>query len=60
MNEPKKFLLPEVGIVGQAPTNWRDHEDEDPDPDDEDPPTPPDVIAVLGFDPDEIDWDEKD
>lgn len=52
-----KLPLPEAhwGYVGKPRLNWRDVEiDEGPDEDDESAPTPPDVIAMLGFDPKEI------
>lgn len=42
------------------PADWRDEpepEDSDLD-DDEDEPASPDVISMLGFDPDDLDWDE--
>lgn len=39
--------------TAEAPLpDWREGDDDDPDPDDEElPETPPDVIAMLGFDP---------
>lgn len=40
--------------------NWRDIEDPDPTDDDEDVPCHGYVAAVLGFDPDELDWSEQD
>ena len=39
--------------------DWRDKPDTDPDPDDEElPVTPPDVVAILGFDP--LDWEDDE
>jgi hypothetical protein len=37
------------GSADRKPADWR--ETDDPDPDDEQIVTPPDVVAMLGFDP---------
>ena len=49
------------GEISGAEVDWRSQEDEeDDDPDDEElEETPPDVVAVLGFDPLEVDTDEE-
>ena len=54
--DPDDALRDELGDVhfGQAkdrPPNWRDVKDDDEDGGDEDKPTPPEVVAMLGFDP---------
>ena len=51
--------LPDVhwGSADAKPADWRNAPDE-VDPDDEElPETPPDVVAMLGFDP--LDYDEE-
>lgn len=49
--------LPEVhfGKVGASPIDWRKMPDEDADDDAELAKTPPDVVAILGFDPKDAD-----
>ena len=39
------------GKAGAKPVDWRKVDDDDIDPDDEEIETPPDVVAMLGFDP---------
>lgn len=50
-----KDELPAVhfGSADKPPADWRDEPDDD-DPDDELVETPPDVVAMLGFDPVEL------
>jgi hypothetical protein len=53
-----KFPNAKFGTATAPLPDWRQGEDE-PDPDDEElAETPPDVIAMLGFDPKEIDEEE--
>ena len=51
-------------VEGVDPADWRNLPDEDGDDDaldrDESLPTPQYVIDVLGFDPDDEDWDEEE
>jgi hypothetical protein len=44
------FPYAHFGRVDKKPVDWR--KVPDPDPDDEQIVTPPDVVAMLGFDPD--------
>jgi len=53
----------------QDPGTWRERDDPDEEAtglseeeledDPEDAPTPSHVVMMLGFDPDDIDWDEE-
>lgn len=53
--------LPQVhfGHVGAKPKNWRDSQLKELDDDSELLETPPDVLAMLGFDPKDIDMIEQ-
>lgn len=49
------------GTIEDDDIDWRKELKDYPDDDDEndiDRPTDPDVIQMLGFDPDKEDWDE--
>jgi hypothetical protein len=50
------------GKIGSELPDWREDEElvNEEDPDDEDIETPEDVIAILGFDPDELDDDDDE
>lgn len=43
-------LIPEVYFGTTEPVDWRSQVEDEPD-DDEERPTPPEVVAMLGFDP---------
>jgi|GEM_PF-1938735 len=56
----REFPMAYFGSVDAPPANWRSEPD-DFDPDDEElAETPPDVIAMLGFDPSELYDDPAD
>lgn len=50
MNLPKSSVDVHFGVINGATVDWR-RETSEVDPDDELTSTPPDVIAMLGFDP---------
>ncbi len=55
----KLYNTPADAEWKQDPSNWRNLPDSDPTDDDQDIPTPKYVKDVLGFDPDEEDWNEE-
>lgn len=61
---PEESTVEPTWVEGVDPTDWRNLPDEDGDDDaldrDESLPTPQYVIDVLGFDPDDEDWDEEE
>jgi hypothetical protein len=55
----KPIGLPDVTYGGKPPPDWRKAEqDETPDDDEDLAETPPDVVAMLGFDPKDLDETE--
>lgn len=54
---PVYDLDADIDFEDSDPSKWRDLPDSDRTEDDEDIPTPRHVKVVLGFDPDEEDWD---
>lgn len=58
--EPIYDLPADVSWTDSDPNDWRNEEpEEDTSDDDEDEPTPDYVKSILGFDPDDEEWDDE-
>jgi hypothetical protein len=57
MSDNPKPPLPEMhfGKADAKPLDWRKFKDDSPDDDEELAETPPSMVAILGFDPLELD-----